>query len=95
MADIIDAANDLADAYLRDALALVPKPVETFGVGECLCCGIALSNRQQRWCDADCRDIYLRHNPEPQRRLPERGFGLNARACFGDNDTSRRAVGAL
>lgn len=72
MADIIDAANDLRDAEIEHILAARPKSEIPKGNGACLCCGEPLT-LDQRWCDSECRDMYLKHNPERKAATLTRG----------------------
>ena len=56
MTDIIDAANDLAELHLADALAKrraneKPGPEPR---GFCLFCEEPQTDLLRRWCDADC-----------------------------------------
>jgi hypothetical protein len=56
LADVIDEANDRAQANLDKALAKVPKPTATpIGIGICLNCGEGVDG-DGRWCCPECRD---------------------------------------
>lgn len=53
MADILDQADEAAEAFHRAALA-AKKPEGPAPTGRCHACDAPLVNGS-RWCDADCR----------------------------------------
>lgn len=60
MADVVDAANDLVDAIVRNRIATVDLKPEAVATGMCLNgCGAELP-AGRRWCDDLCRDDWQR-----------------------------------
>lgn len=57
--DIVDKSQDAEDAFFRAALT-AKRPEGPPPTGFCYYCGEPLTNRQRRFCDADCRDDYER-----------------------------------
>lgn len=60
MADLIDDANETAELFLRisqgrRSISSLPEPT-----GRCFNCDAPLDDPARRWCDADCRDDYLK-----------------------------------
>ena len=66
--DDADRAAELEDIYREAAVAAIRRRIEVMpSLGYCYYCGEAL-RAGKRFCDADCRDDYDRHE-ELQRRL--------------------------
>jgi hypothetical protein len=60
MSDIADDADEAQAAFLRAALAKVPKPTAPHGIGMCLNCQAEVDG-ERRWCDAACRDEWAKY----------------------------------
>jgi hypothetical protein len=61
MADIIDLANDIADADRErciNSARLFKAPV---GIGMCLNCDADVAG-DNRWCDTDCQEDWAKRN---------------------------------
>jgi hypothetical protein len=60
MADEADNGNDQVEKYLEMARRIITQNTETPQnmTGKCLNCLEPVSENR-RWCDGDCRDVYL------------------------------------
>lgn len=63
--DIVDEANELAQAAVDNAIATARQATpEAVATGKCLNCGYQVPPGH-RWCDADCREDWQRNNTKP------------------------------
>lgn len=62
MSDAADQADELSNHFLNLALNNLPKSNIPEVTGFCLNCDDLLVN-DVHWCDADCRDDWLKRNP--------------------------------
>lgn len=61
VADVLDKADEAQEAFMREALSRVGRPLQQVaGIGMCLNCGAEVQG-DGRWCDADCRDDWEKH----------------------------------
>lgn len=62
MADALDMATQVEERDRELALKMRNRGPVIVATGKCLCCDTPLPTAQ-RWCDADCRDVWQSRHP--------------------------------